>query len=138
MKTYLKPMMMTALFALPLLGVASAGPVSDLQDRRVDIRQNLRDHRDDLNTATRIQDTDGIINAKARIREDEAQLKANTDELARLNAHPKDEPETETYMIKKTVVTTAPASPFNSEFSPQFKVRYDQITGKPYYVRVYP
>lgn len=137
MKTYLKPMMMTALLALPLLGVASAGPVSDLQDRRADIRQALRDHRDDLNTAQRIHDEDGIINAKARIREDEALLKANTDELARLNAHPKDEPETQTYMIKRTVITT-PASPFEAEFSPQYKVRYDSVTGKPYYIRVYP
>ncbi len=137
MKTYLKPMMITALLALPLLGVANAGPVTDLQDRRVDIRQSLRDHRDDLNTAIRIHDTDGILNARARIREDEARLQANTDELARLQAHPKDEPETETYLIKRTVTTTA-ASPFHSEFSPQFKVRYDAVTGKPYYIRVYP
>ncbi len=137
MKTYLKPVMMTAFLALPLLGVASASPVSDLQDRRVDIRQNLRDHRDDLNTATRIQDTDGIINAKARVAEDEAQLRANTAELARLNAHPKDEPLTETYMIKRTVVTT-PASVYEAQFSPQYTKRFDSVSGKPYYIRVYP
>jgi hypothetical protein len=136
MKTILKPMMMTALLALPMIGVASAGPVDDLQDRRVEIRQNLRDHRDDLNTAVRIQDTDGIINAKARIAEDESQLRANTAELARLNQSPKDEARTETYMIKRTVVK--PASPFNSELAPQYTKRYDSVSGKPYYIRVYP
>jgi hypothetical protein len=137
MKTFLKPMMMTALLALPLLGVASAGPVSDLQDRRADIRQALRDHRDDLNTARRIHDEDGIINAQARIREDEALLRANTSELARLNAHPKDEPGTQTYMIKRTIVAPL-ASPYEAEFAPQYKVRYDPVTAKPYYIRVYP
>lgn len=135
MKTYLKPMIMTALLSLPLLGVASAGPVSDLQDRRTEIRQALRDHRDDLNTARMIKDEDGIINAKARIHEDEALLQQNTAELARLNAQPADE--TQTYMIKKTVITTK-ASPYNAEFAPQYTVHHDPITGKPFYVRVYP
>jgi len=135
MKTYLKPMIMTALLSLPLLGVASAGPVSDLQDRRTEIRQALRDHRDDLNTARMIKDEDGIINARARIHEDEALLLQNTAELARLNAQPADE--TQTYMIKRTVITTKP-SPYNAEFAPQYTVHHDPITGKPFYVRVYP
>ena len=135
MKTSLKPILMTALLSLPLLGVANAGPVSDLQDRRTEIRESLRDHRDDLNTARMIKDEDGIINAKARIHEDEALLRQNTLELSRLNAKPDDE--VQTYMIKKSVVTTK-VSPYNAEFAPQYTVHHDPITGKPFYVRVYP
>ena len=135
MKTYLKPMMLAALLSLPLLGVASAGPVNDMEDRRTEIRQALRDHRDDLNTARVNKDEDGIINAKARIHEDEALLQQNRIELSRLNAQPDDV--TQTYMIKKSVVTTK-VSPYNAEFAPQYMVRHDPVTGKPFYVRIDP
>ena len=68
MKNLVKPLLMTSMLALPLLGMAHAGPVSDLRDRRDDIRQSLRNHQDDLNTAIQIHDEDGIINARARFR----------------------------------------------------------------------
>lgn len=134
MKNLLKPLLLTSMLALPLLGIAHAGPVGDLRDRRDDIRQSLRNHQDDLNTAIQIHDEDGIINARARIREDEAAMRQNSAELTRLGADPGD---TETYMIKRTVVKTT-ASPYDSEFAPQYTVHHDPITGKPFYVRVYP
>lgn len=134
MKTFLKPLLLTSMLALPLLGVAQAGPVDDLRGRRDDIRQSLRNHQDDLNTAIQIHDQDGIINARARIREDEAAMAQNKAELTRLGANPGD---TETYMIKRTVIKPV-ASPYDSEFAPQYTVHHDPISGKPFYVRVYP
>lgn len=134
MKNLVKPLLMTSMLALPLLGMAHAGPVSDLRDRRDDIRQSLRNHQDDLNTAIQIHDEDGIINARARIREDEAAMAQNTASLTRLGA---EVPETETYMIKRTVVKTT-TSPYDAEFAPQYTVHHDPLTGKPFYVRVYP
>ena len=72
MKLSLKPLMLTALVALPLMGVAQA------QNWRQDVREDLRINRQEYREAVRNQD-------RARANDEARQIRANERQLNQCN-----------------------------------------------------
>ena len=71
MKLSLKPLMLTALVALPLMGVAQA------QNWRKDVREDLRTNRQEYREAVRNQDWSRANDEARQIRANERQLNQN-------------------------------------------------------------
>jgi hypothetical protein len=81
MKNALKPMLLAALMALPLVTAAHAARVDDLLARRQELRKELAEHEREYKEAIAAKDFDRARDALHDVRDSERELTLNGVEL---------------------------------------------------------
>ncbi|MBN9414261.1 MAG: hypothetical protein J0I12_02425 [Candidatus Eremiobacteraeota bacterium] len=81
MKNALKPMLLAALMALPMVTAAHAEKVDDLLARRQELRHELAEHEREYKDAVAAKDWDRARDALHEVRDSERELTLNGVEL---------------------------------------------------------
>ena len=81
MKNALKPMLLAALMALPMVTAAHAETVDDLLARRQELRHELAEHEREYKDAVAAKDWDRARDALHEVRDSERELTLNGVEL---------------------------------------------------------
>jgi hypothetical protein len=131
MHKLIKPLLLTSMLVLPVLGVANASPIWASHDDPASLREQLRSHQVSYDTAMANNnferarfEKDQIDITRAKL--DQAELTRRWDLENSEDYHLMVDPDT--YYIHRTVITTTPG----------MTRIYDPITETYHFVRVYP